>query len=413
MKKIVAPLFLVMLLLCVALPVFGATEYESLRLDKEDIENNLSGNTTVFRMVYTKQSAKRVDIDEEALNYMTQKGIRLIIETNNLTLTATPEAFKTAEWLKAVNSGEPLGVRLFIERGDGIKVSDYFDEWYYNQIGLSRYGSLAWDLSGEILVGGVKASDITKFAAPISIKVKYPVNDSGSSENNLEMRVLNEQTEKWDYVGGSVDREQRLIDFKTSVPGLYIILSNQKPQQFSDIKGHWAESDIQNMIKKNVVQVGGDNKFYPNREITRAEFAVFLVRTLGLGENVQGSKNFKDVTSDKSYYREVLAAANSGIVAGVSADRFNPDAKITRQEMAVMLDRALKYAKVSVQPNQALINKFADGKQIAAWAKNSVSVAVATNLIGGRENNSFAPKSFASRAEAVVILHRFLTATNK
>ncbi|MEL7564772.1 MAG: S-layer homology domain-containing protein [Dehalobacterium sp.] len=419
MKRLLVPLLLIMLIL-LSLPVMGAENEtltnEILRLDKEDIENQQDGNIATFRMMNTDRTTKQLEIDDTALEYMSDKDIKLTVETDIMTFTVTPEVFKTQEWLEAVKSGEPLAIRLLIKKGSGTKVSEYFDEWYYNQIGLSRFGSSAWDLAGEILVGGIKKYDINSFAAPINISVEYSVNASSNigGENNLGMYVLNEEEEQWDYHGGSVDQENRTVNFNTQVPGLYIILANQKsPQSFSDIKGHWAEGDIQYMVKRNVVQISGDNKFYPNNEITRAEFAVFLVRTLGLGENMQGSKSFKDVTSDKSYYHEVLAAANTGIVAGVSQDRFNPDAKITRQEMAVMLDRALKYAKVSVQPNQDLINKFTDGKQIAAWAKDSVSVAVATNLIGGRENNSFAPKSFASRAEAVVILYRFLSVTNK
>lgn len=414
MKRLLVPV-LVLMLIFMTLPVLGAEEYESLRLNREDIENNLNGNIVTFRMMNTDRTVKQVEIDDAALEYMSGKGIKLTVETNIMTFTVTPEAFKTQEWLAAVKSGEPLAIRLLMKKGSGTKVSEYFDEWYYNQIGLSRFGSSAWDVAGEILVGGVKKYDISSFAAPINIDVEYSVNASSNvaGENNLGMYVLNEPKEQWDYQGGSVDQENRVMSFNTKVPGLFIILANQKSPEFSDIKGHWAESDIQYMVKRNVVQISGDNKFYPNKEITRAEFAVFLVRTLGLGENIQGSKSFKDVTPDKAYYREVMTAANSGIIAGISSDLFDPQTRITRQEMAVMLDRALKYAKISVIANQDLVNKFADVKQIAPWAKDSVAAAVTTGVMGGRENNSFAPKSYASRAEAVVILHRLLNITDK
>ncbi|MGI6227533.1 MAG: S-layer homology domain-containing protein, partial [Peptococcales bacterium] len=235
--------------------------------------------------------------------------------------------------------------------------------------------------------------------------------------SNLGMYVLNEKTGKWDYLGGSVDRENRVFSCQTNVPGLYIILSGknssgQKGEGFTDIKGHWAESDILYMMQKNVVEVTDEKRFYPNREITRAEFAGFLVRTLGIQGNNQNSKSFKDVAPDKPYYKEVLIAADSGIIVGVGEGKFNPDMKITRQEMAVMLDRALKYKKVPVEINNDSLIKYTDSKQIADWAKDGVAAAVTSGLMGGRENDNFVPKSFTSKAEAVVILHRFIKITN-
>jgi len=406
---------MVIVFLCMfAFPVFGAVEYESLRLNQEDIENYAVGTSVSFRMMDMDITTKRLDINDEALRYMEKKGITLTIETPKVTMIFSPESFLTQEWKQAEKSGEPLTFRVVLKKGDISKVTDNFDEWYYNQMGLYRFSTSAWDLSGEVLIGGKKEYDVKNFAVPVTLKVTYPYNSETNSvkENTLELYMLNEEKAKWDYAGGSVNTETKVITLNTNKTGLFIILSNQNPKQFTDINGHWAKNDIQFMLDKNVVQVTGDKKFYPNRDITRAEFAVFLSRTIGLNDNT-GNKKFKDVTSDKPYYREVLAAANSGIVAGVSGDRFNPEAKITRQEMAVMLNRALKYAKVSVKTNQDLLNKFSDGKQIAGWAKESVASVVTAGIMGGRQNNSFAPESFASRAEAVVILHRLLNITIK
>jgi hypothetical protein len=322
----------------------------------------------------------------------------------------TPEAFKTQEWLEAAKSGEPLGIRLLIAKGNATKVSDNFDEWYYNQIGLARYGISAWELTGEILVAGSKRYDIDRFAAPLNISAKYPgsLDTYAVDTANLEMYVFNEQKEKWDELGGTVDEENRLITFNTSVPGLFTILSNKESSQgFTDIKGHWAESDIQSMVQKKVISVGAEKLFFPNREITRAEFAVFLVKTLGL-ENTIGAKTFHDVGVNQPYYKEVTAAANSGIVAGVSEDKFLPDAQITRQEIAVMMARALKSRGKEGMVNRDLLGQFKDQTQIASWAMDSCAQVVGAGLMSGRSNSMFEPKSYTSRAEALVLLHRLI-----
>ncbi|HHT62179.1 MAG TPA: S-layer homology domain-containing protein [Clostridia bacterium] len=417
MKKFLTLLFLI-ISVSITLPALAAVQYETLNLNRESIENNLKANTASFRMMDSNKTAKRLVIYEDALKFMSEKDVKLIVETNTMTLSLSPEAFKTQEWFEAAKSGEPLAIRLFIEKGSGLKVSEYFDDWYYNQMGFSRFGTSAWELRGEVLAAGIKKYEIDNFAVPINLNAKYsPEAESYGNISNLGMYVLNEKTGKWDYLGGSVDRENRVFSCQTNVPGLYIILSGknssgQKGEGFTDIKGHWAESDILYMMQKNVVQVTGDKKFYPNREITRAEFAVFLVRTLGLEYN-NGPNKFQDVGPNQPYYQEVLAAANSGIVAGVTEDKFHPDVKITRQEIAAMLARALKHGGLAVNANKDVLDQFNDEGKIASWAVNSCAQVVSSGLMSGRSNSMFEPKSFTSRAEALVLLHRLENKLNK
>jgi len=412
MKKLLVPVLLLMLIL-MSLPVMGAGDYETLRLNKEDIVNNLTGDTVTYSMMDDDRVSKKVEIDEVALNYMSEKGVKLTIETNIMTFTVTPDVFKNQQWLEAVKSGEPLSIRLLIKKGSGTKVSDNFDEWYYNQIGMSRFGTSAWDLSGEILVAGVKKYDINSFAAPININVEYSVNASSNlaGENNLGMYVLNEQNIKWDYQGGSVDRDNRTIKFDTKVPGLFIIIADHKKPQFSDIKGHWAESDIQFLLANDVIEVKNDSKFYPNQEITRAEFAGFLARLLKVMDG--GAVNpFKDITEAHPYYNEIVSASRAGLVLGITKDSFAPNQKITREQMAVMMERALKYKKAAVEADESALNKFNDTGKISSWAKDGVSIVSTMGLMNGKGMGSFAPKSFTTKGEAAAILHRLNSKIN-
>jgi hypothetical protein len=407
MKRIPA-LIVFMILILFALPVLANTQYETLRLDREDIQNAISGNIASFKLMDDDRITKKLEIDEEALNYLMQKGAKLSVQTNIMTFTLSPEAFHNQQWQEAAKSGEPLGIRLWVKKGSAAKVSEYFDEWYYNQIGLIRFGISAWELTGEILVAGVKKYELNSFAAPVSVSVKYSATSDTYAvrANTLEMYVLNEEKEKWEYLGGTVDEENRTMSFNTQLPGLYTIFSNQKPQGFSDIKGHWAENDIQFLVLQQVVTPkDSNNKFSPNQEITRAEFAGFLVRLLKIGDGA-GANPFNDITAQHPYYREIISAVKAGLVQGVSQNTFAPDKKITREEMAVMMTRALKYKNVTVGINETDLTKFSDAGTVSSWAKEGVSTVSAAGLMNGKGLNSFAPKSFTTKAEAAAILHR-------
>lgn len=408
MKKMLVSIVVLMLIL-ISVPVLGAVNYEILRIGQEDVVNNLTGDTATYRIMDSNRISKKVEINDQALKYMETKGLKLTVKTNLMTFTLTPETFKNQQWIEAVKSGDPLTIRLIIKKGSGTKVTEHFDEWYYNQLGLSRFGISAWELSGEILVAGIKKYDISNFADSLNIDVEYDVNASSNfaGDNNLGMYVLNEQTNKWDYQGGAVNREQRTISFDTKVPGLFIIINTQKNLQFSDIKGHWAESDIQFLLADQVVGLDNKsgNKFYPNQEITRAEFTGFLVRLLKITDG--GITNpFKDINSNYSYYNEIIAASKVGLVAGVSNDSFAPNQKITREQMAVMMTRALNYKKVMVETNETALNKFNDEEKISLWAKDGVRIVSGMGLMNGKGLGVFAPKSFTTKGETAAILHR-------
>lgn len=387
---------------------FAAEGYEILDLDKEDVVNNIQGKEVVFKLMSLENKKKKVLLEDEAINYMKEKGLQLKVIMPKVTMTLSPEAFLVPEWDKAVKTGEPVKVRLVFKDGDLSKVAENFDAWYYGQIGMYRYGSVAYDFTGEILVRDVDFFDMTNFAAPVELKINYEHqnNLTQAKEEYMGLYALNEGNgnSKWEYAGGRVDKDKKILTVNTLKLGLMTTISNQK--KFADTIGHWAENDIKLMAAKNVVQEAFNSNFYPNREITRGEFASFLVRTLNVPENLKGGKSFKDVTSDKWYYKEVITAANVGLVAGVSDTKFAPNEKITREQMAVMMTRALDYMGVSVKKDNKALEKFTDKGSVSDWAKDGAITAVSVGLINGRGSNSFAPKAFTSRAEAIVILSR-------
>lgn len=185
---------------------------------------------------------------------------------------------------------------------------------------------------------------------------------------------------------------------------------------FDDISNHWAKDNILFMADKGIVKGKGENKFSPEDNITRAEFAALIVRTLGI-ENNNYKISFKDIENDKWYYEPIAIAYNNDIVSGKSENTFDPNGKITRQEMAIMTVNALKLKNLEPAMSNLMmeneLNVFNDRTQISSWAKPYCAKIVKSGLIKGKKFDTFAPKDNATRAEAATILLRLYELLNK
>lgn len=178
-----------------------------------------------------------------------------------------------------------------------------------------------------------------------------------------------------------------------------------KPSAFTDIIGHWAEQDINDMAEKGIVSGVTKTTFEPDRSVTRAEFAALIVRALGL-ENAGGESGFKDVSEGAWYADEVAAAAATNLISGYDG-YFRPDDTITRQEMAVIIMKA--YVFLGKTPETGKLAQFADQDEIADWAKTYVDQAVSSGLISGMTSDTFAPEENATRAQVTSLIKRLIT----
>jgi N-acetylmuramoyl-L-alanine amidase len=179
---------------------------------------------------------------------------------------------------------------------------------------------------------------------------------------------------------------------------------------FSDLAGHWAKTDVMQMVNKGIVEGMDDEHFAPDTQVTRAQFATLLAKVLHLKDDV-GQTPFEDVQADAWYLSSVKLAYAAGLINGVSATEFAPEKKITREEMTAMLIRAQAYAtgkQVKEMKSDESIH-FQDDAAVSEWAKGFVKLAVGAGLMNGRTVDEFAPQEQASRAEAVVVLKRLLS----
>jgi hypothetical protein len=173
---------------------------------------------------------------------------------------------------------------------------------------------------------------------------------------------------------------------------------------FSDIASHWAASAIKFVVERKLFNGVSDTEFSPNSPMTRAMFATVVSRYAnGIAA---GSVRFVDVLPEKWYTNGVLWAAENGITSGIGDGRFDPDAPITREQLAVMLHNYAKFAGFDLSAAGAW--EFADADSISSWAKDALSWAVGTGILTGKPGNLIDAKGFATRAEVATVLQRFI-----
>ncbi|WP_411735170.1 S-layer homology domain-containing protein [Paenibacillus sp. M2] len=182
------------------------------------------------------------------------------------------------------------------------------------------------------------------------------------------------------------------------------------PHIFNDVAQHWAETEVNDMGSRMVIEGITDTTFEPNRGVTRAEFAAIMVRGLGikLGEQIN---SFQDVNGSEWYSDAVNTAASYGLIDGYEDGTFRPQTQITRQEAMALIARAMSVTGMETAASAANIQQwsdYADAEQVANWAKEAVAASISTGLVSGRGQDTIAPNQSITRAETAVIIRRLL-----
>ncbi|MFJ7735433.1 S-layer homology domain-containing protein [Lysinibacillus sp. NPDC097287] len=177
---------------------------------------------------------------------------------------------------------------------------------------------------------------------------------------------------------------------------------------FSIPKGHTQAFDdpthgpgLNLLSEKNALLPESDGKYNPYRKVTRAEFSFFIAKTFDLP--VKKDTSFKDVPTSNRYISGIQSAA-AGIVTGYTkTNEFKPNELISRQQMAVMINRTFDYKKVQKKTTQLT---FTDTSKIAKDYRDAVATGVALSIIKGLENNTLGPQENATIAQSATFIYR-------
>jgi len=177
---------------------------------------------------------------------------------------------------------------------------------------------------------------------------------------------------------------------------------------FLDIGRHWAREEIESLAARMIINGKSDNIFDPDNRITRAEFTAMLVRSLGLVA-WQESGRFSDI-GGQWFNGSILAAAGVGLVQGFDDGSFRPNSYITREQIAVIMARALEYAGLGSSAGRMAAGqlRFQDAEDISPWAIDKMATITWTQILRGDAMGKLLPTKNATRAEAAVMIKRML-----
>lgn len=201
-------------------------------------------------------------------------------------------------------------------------------------------------------------------------------------------------------------RIKALILTMILVFGMAAITSYAEGYVFSDTENHWAKDYIWPLALKGIINGKTETTFEPDSHITRAEFVTLVIKAgqipLGAGPS------YVDVAEGSWYAKVIVTAKDNEYISSnmVSNGFFFPNQNITREEMTSIIIRL--YEKERVTLNDGGVEKFIDCQEIADWAKEYVGKAAEAGLVTGGPDGKFSPKGNATRAEAAVIVSRFI-----
>lgn len=248
---------------------------------------------------------------------------------------------------------------------------------------------------------------ISDFASEVKDSDKYYVNASSSQADVEDVYFLPVYGVKGkitiDYTAyGSNNSDLGTGKITLSVK------SKTASSKFTDVTasnvGSWAADSIDFCADNDLVNGKSTYSFAPKDNLTRGQLVAILYRAAG-SPSVTGTTNpFNDVKTGDYYYNAVLWAYKNDVVNGTGAGKFSPNANVTREQIAAIL-----YRYMGSPAATGSLSGYTDRSKISSWATTAMQWAIGKGYITGTSSTTLDPRGQATRAQAAVMLHRFLT----
>ena len=242
---------------------------------------------------------------------------------------------------------------------------------------------------------------------PVTVSIPYtPMEEELRDPEHITVWYIDSEGNIIEVPSGRYDPETSSVIFSITHFSQFAVVYVTKT--FDDLDSvPWARKAIELLASKGIIRGKTETEYAPQTDISRAEFLYSLVRTLGVTASFD--ENFDDIEIGAYYYKELGIAKKIGIAKGIGNNKFSPNASITRQDLMVLAERALRMLKkLETHGGDSDLDRFEDKSLIAEYAIDSIASLVKEGLIVGSENR-INPLDNTSRAEAAVFLYRIYT----
>lgn len=357
-------------------PMYRVGENEVLDavFDKEDASRIISG-AVVIRRNYTDESnaGALVDVTEELVNIGPKNEIYL--NPGEAVVMELPTTYTTVQVGMRSLTGDTVTYKINSEPTKEMKST------------VDMYYRVALADGGKLVIQN--KSDSKQILALTKLKVT----GAGTTTNDV-----------------SVETTPEAIRYAMA------LMRGIDVPQFTDVaEDAWYHDYVYDLVYRGVVNGMTATTYEPEGKLTRAQFVKLLACSLADAETLktyEGKHPFKD--SEDHWAEAYIAwAKDKGIVEGVSATEFDPEAPITREQMATIFGRYALKQGIELPKDAAPAQSFPDADKISEYAREFVELMRIAGILNGYEDGTFRPQGNATRAEAAKLFSLFLSITDK
>ena len=236
------------------------------------------------------------------------------------------------------------------------------------------------------------------------------IGTAGSDGNNIvrnnRQYDLNNTTNKTLYaVGNTIDSGKIAGAVEFGAPPI----ATGNADQFTDVRGHWAQTYIAALAQRNIISGFPGGTFRPDDSVTRVQFAAIINKAFAPPAK-QNVAQFKDISSNFWGYSAVQSAARGGFMRGYPNGDFKPNQVIPRVEVLAALSSGLNFTTGST----SVLSKYQDGAQIPSWATTAVAAATQRKIVVNYPSLvQLNPNRRATRAEVAAFVYQAMVNAGK
>jgi hypothetical protein len=376
----------------------------------EGINNNPTGTGNVIQVPVadTDSDVVKVELTGDIVKKLENNTYDVSVKRDNIEYIIPAEEFtisKVAENL-GVMEGDLADIKVEVQ----ITKLDQAILDQYNEMTKANGAELVFPpVAFEVVAkttkvdGSIGQVEISKFSNYVERVMEIP---SGVDPSKITTGIVFNPDGTYSHVPTEVFQKDgkwyaRLNSLTNSN---YSVIWN--PITVNSVENHWSKDAANDMASRLVIF--DPENFEPNKAITRADFAEYLVRALGLyREGANHENKFTDVKPDSDRTLAILIASEYDLVTGYTDGTFRPDAVITREEAMTMYQRSMKVTKLTGSDVNRILT-FTDSAQVSNWARPYVTDVLSAHVFNGTTATTISPKFNLTYAEAAQAIKNLL-----